>query len=44
MNLNLNLNTVSETDITLAILKQNKPIKITYDLNSKKYKQLQFNC
>ena len=36
MNLNLDLNSVTETDITLAILKKNKPIKITFDSHSKK--------
>lgn len=36
LELNLNLNSVSESDITLAILKANKPIKISYDFNSKK--------
>lgn len=36
LELNLNLNSVSESDITLAILKANKPVKITYDSNSKK--------
>ena len=39
MNLNLDLNSVSETDITLAISKnkqRNKPIKITYDSHSNK--------
>ena len=36
MNLNLNLNSVSETEITLAILKENKPVTITYDSHSNK--------
>ena len=36
LELNLNMNSVSESDITLTILKANKPIKITYDSNSKK--------
>ena len=31
MNLNLDLNNVSETEITLAILIENKPVTITYD-------------
>lgn len=36
MNLNLDLNSVSETEITLAILKENKPVTITYDSHSNK--------
>ncbi|XP_015779239.1 PREDICTED: uncharacterized protein LOC107357102 [Acropora digitifera] len=36
MNLNLDLNSVTETDISLAILKKNKPIKITFDSHSNK--------
>jgi len=39
MNLNLDLNSVAETDITLAILKKNKPIKITFDSHLTKLKQ-----
>ena len=36
VNLNLDLNSVSETDMTLAILKKknNKPIKITIEQNT----------
>ena len=37
VSLNLDLNSVSETDTTLAILKQkqtNKPIKITFEQNT----------
>ena len=41
MNLNLDLNSVSETDLTLAILKENQPVTITYDSHSNK---IQFNC
>ena len=36
MNLNIDLNSASETEITLAILKENKPVTITYDLLSNK--------
>ena len=36
MNLNLDLNSVSETDLTLTILKENKPVTITYDSHSNK--------
>lgn len=36
MNLNLDLNSVNETDITLAVLKENKPLTITYDSHSNK--------
>ena len=36
MNLNLDLNNVSETDITFAILKRNIQLKITYDSHSNK--------
>ena len=36
MNLNLDLNSVSESEITLAILKENKPVTITYDSHSNK--------
>ena len=36
MNLNLDLNSVTETDLTLVILKKNKPIKITFDSHSNK--------
>lgn len=36
MDLNLDLNSVSETEITLAILKENKPVTITYDSHSNK--------
>ena len=40
LNLNLDLNSVSETDITLATLKNkqtNKPLKITFEQNTNNY-------